>query len=111
SIGSTSIRSISAVSKPVTVRSKSSSSALSSLNSSAVISTDQPPSSESLFSARAYAIENGSACTQTLFGAAEIEPYAYDPDKARALLAEAGVPSGLTVEFLGPVGRYTKDKE
>ena len=58
-----------------------------------------------------YAIENGSACTQTLFGAAEIEPYAYDPDKARALLAEAGVPSGLTVEFLGPVGRYTKDKE
>lgn len=58
-----------------------------------------------------YAIPNASVCTQTLFGAAKVDPYEYDPDKARALLAEAGVPSNLTVEMLGPVGRYTKDKE
>lgn len=58
-----------------------------------------------------YAIENASACTKTLFGAADVPPYEYNPEKARELLAEAGVPSGLTVEMLGPVGRYTKDKE
>jgi peptide/nickel transport system substrate-binding protein len=58
-----------------------------------------------------YAIENASACTQTLFGASKVEGYEYDPEKARALLAEAGVQGGLTVEMLGPVGRYTKDKE
>lgn len=58
-----------------------------------------------------YAIENASVCTQTLFGAAKVDAYEYDPEKARALLAEAGVPSGLTVDMLGPVGRYTKDKE
>src|SRR5690606_37182246 len=58
-----------------------------------------------------HAIENASACTQTLFGAAEVEPYEYDPDKARALLAEAGLGDGVAVEMLGPVGRYTKDKE
>jgi peptide/nickel transport system substrate-binding protein len=58
-----------------------------------------------------YAIENASACTQTLFGAAKVEPYEYNPEKARELLKEAGVPEGLTVEMLGPVGRYTKDKE
>src|SRR5690606_31635922 len=58
-----------------------------------------------------HAIENASACTQTLFGAASVEPYEYDPDKARALLAEAGLGDGVTVEMLGPVGRYTKDKE
>lgn len=58
-----------------------------------------------------HAIENASACTQTLFGAAEVEPYEYDPDKARALLAEAGLGDGVSVEMLGPVGRYTKDKE
>src|SRR5690606_13236346 len=31
-----------------------------------------------------YAIENSSVCTQTLFGAAPVEPYAYDPERARA---------------------------
>jgi len=58
-----------------------------------------------------YAIENASACTQTLFGATKVASYEYDPEKAKALLAEAGVPNGFAVEMLGPVGRYSKDKE
>lgn len=40
-----------------------------------------------------------------------IEPYPYDPDKARALLAEAGYGQGLTLDFHAPQGRYLKDYE
>ena len=36
--------------------------------------------------------------------------YTYDPDKARALLAQAGYPNGFTVNFKAPDGRYLQDK-
>ncbi len=39
-----------------------------------------------------------------------VEPYAYDPDRARALLEEAGA-MGATVEIVAPTGRFTRDRE
>ncbi|MDD5263606.1 MAG: ABC transporter substrate-binding protein [Candidatus Bipolaricaulis sp.] len=41
----------------------------------------------------------------------ELPEYAYDPDLARSLIAQAGYPNGFTVTFAYPTGRYPKDKE
>jgi peptide/nickel transport system substrate-binding protein len=37
--------------------------------------------------------------------------YAYNPDEAKRLLAAAGFPNGLTVNFYHPIGRYAYDRE
>jgi peptide/nickel transport system substrate-binding protein len=40
-----------------------------------------------------------------------LKPYAYDPEKAKALLKEAGFPDGFSVSFKAPNGRYLQDKQ
>lgn len=41
----------------------------------------------------------------------ETKAYPYDPEKAKALLAEAGYPDGFTVKFDAPIERYGMDKD
>lgn len=40
-----------------------------------------------------------------------LQPYPYDPEKAKALLAQAGYPDGFSISFKAPDGRYLQDKQ
>jgi peptide/nickel transport system substrate-binding protein len=54
----------------------------------------------------------GSPLNPAHFGySPKIKPYPYDPEKAKALLKEAGYGSGLSLTLNSPSGRFQKDKE
>jgi peptide/nickel transport system substrate-binding protein len=40
----------------------------------------------------------------------DMKPYAYDPDRAKQLLTEAGFPNGFEATLDAPTGRYLNDK-
>lgn len=46
-----------------------------------------------------------------MWGHTAVGPFGYDPERARELLREAGVPEGYTIHLWTPHGRYVMDKE
>ncbi|MEO0819124.1 MAG: ABC transporter substrate-binding protein [Pseudomonadota bacterium] len=55
-------------------------------------------------------IEAGQLLPEGFFGVSpNLEPDAYDPDLAKSLLAEAGVPDGFKLTIHGPNDRYIND--
>jgi peptide/nickel transport system substrate-binding protein len=58
------------------------------------------------------AIQTSTIVSPLVFGYDEtINPYPYDPAKAKALLKEAGYEKGLKLTVNSPSGRYPNDKE
>lgn len=71
---------------------------------------DKEALAEALFEGYAD-VAQGQLMAPSFFGFnPDIPGYAYDPDKARALLAEAGA-EGIEVELVGTAGRWLKDRE
>jgi len=71
---------------------------------------DKKALAEGLFEGYAQ-IAQGQLLSPSFFGFnKEVGPYSYDPEKARALLKEAGA-VGAAVEIIGTAGRWLKDRE
>lgn len=65
----------------------------------------------SLFFGKAEAL-NGQVLRKSQLGFnPDLKDYPYDPEKAKAMLAEAGYPDGFTIPFKFPSGRYAQDRE
>ncbi len=57
------------------------------------------------------AIPSGGPSGPLISGSADIAPYPYDVNKAKELLAEAGLKDGFEITLLSPTGRFLKDAE
>jgi len=71
---------------------------------------DKKALAEGLFEGYAQ-IAQGQLLSPSFFGFnKEVSPYPYDPEKAKALLKEAGA-AGASIEVIGTAGRWLKDRE
>jgi peptide/nickel transport system substrate-binding protein len=68
---------------------------------------------ENLFLGRAYGRDTGAMILEGMVGYEEgrLEPYKYDPELAKELLAEAGYPDGFSTKLWHTLNRYMYDKE
>lgn len=60
---------------------------------------------------RGIGVPADSIIASTVAGYAPQDQYSYDPEKAKALLAEAGYPDGFSTTLWTPQGRYYMDRE
>ncbi|MEM1546734.1 MAG: ABC transporter substrate-binding protein [Candidatus Methanomethylicia archaeon] len=56
-------------------------------------------------------IETNAPVPPHFFGFYGMEPYSYNPEKAKQLLKDAGYPEGFKMVLLHPTGRYIQDKQ
>src|SRR5690606_34235470 len=74
------------------------------------LAIDRQAMADSLFMGYAQ-VAQGSHINPAAFGFnTELESYPYDPERARALLAEAGM-EGASITVVGESGRWLKDRE
>ena len=65
-----------------------------------------------LFRGRAYGRDKGIILEGFEgYQGAKLQPFKYDPELAKKLLAEAGYPNGFETTLWHPIGRYMLDKE
>jgi peptide/nickel transport system substrate-binding protein len=71
---------------------------------------DKKALAEGLFEGYAQ-VAQGQLLSSSFFGFnKQVGPYPYDPEKAKALLKEAGA-AGASIEVIGTAGRWLKDRE
>jgi peptide/nickel transport system substrate-binding protein len=66
---------------------------------------------DNLFAGRAFALNGQLLRKEQLGYDPSLKDYPYDPEKAKALLREAGHPNGIDIVFKFPSGRYAQDRE
>lgn len=66
---------------------------------------------DNLFAGRAFALNGQLLRKEQLGYDPSLKDYPYDPEKAKALLREAGHPNGIEIVFKFPSGRYAQDRE